>query len=117
MSGFYATWLPQLVTGKGRLPAAFREFWSARDTSASAVCVRAELLDESARELADVFCRQARLRVAAAVRLAVGEHGRRRLSACRGYARRQVLLAGGGRAGPERGDRSVDLGLSGGRVE
>jgi len=31
----------------------------------SASCVRAELLGESARELADVFCQQSRLRVAA----------------------------------------------------
>ncbi|MGH3760726.1 acyl-CoA dehydrogenase family protein [Actinophytocola sp.] len=107
-SGFYARWLPRLVTGRGRLPAAFREFgplathlryverasrklarstfygmarWQAGlekrqcflgrlvDIGAelfamSAACVRAEALDESARELADVFCRQARLRVA-----------------------------------------------------
>ena len=106
-SGFYAKWLPQLVTGKGQLPAAYREFgplathlryverasrklarstfygmarWQAGlekrqgflgrivDIGAelfamSAACVRAELLGESARELADVFCDQARLRV------------------------------------------------------
>jgi len=106
-SGFYAKWLPQLVTGRGQLPASFREFgplathlryverasrklarstfygmarWQAGlerkqgflgrivDIGAelfamSAACVRAELIGESAAELADVFCRQARLRV------------------------------------------------------
>ncbi len=106
-SGFYAKWLPQLVTGKGQVPTAYREFgplathlryverasrklarstfygmarWQAGlekrqgflgrivDIGAelfamSASCVRAELLGDSARELADVFCRQARLRV------------------------------------------------------
>lgn len=107
-SGFYATWLPRLVAGKGQLPSSFREFgplathlryverasrklarstfygmarWQAGlerrqgflgrivDIGAelfamSATCVRAELVGESARELADVFCRQSRLRVA-----------------------------------------------------
>jgi alkylation response protein AidB-like acyl-CoA dehydrogenase len=106
-SGFYAKWLPQLVTGKGQVPTAYREFgplathlryverasrklarstfygmarWQAGlekrqgflgrivDIGAelfamSASCVRAEQLGDSARELADVFCRQARLRV------------------------------------------------------
>ncbi|MCT2584172.1 acyl-CoA dehydrogenase family protein [Actinophytocola gossypii] len=106
-SGFYARWLPQLVTGKGQLPTSYREFgplaahlryvertarklaratfygmarWQAAleqrqgflgrivDIGAelfamSAACVRAEMLGESAPELADVFCRQARLRV------------------------------------------------------
>ena len=106
-SGFYAKWLPQLVTGRGQLPASFREFGPlathlryverasrklARSTfygmarwqaglerkqgflgriveigaelfAMSAACVRAELIGESAAELADVFCRQARLRV------------------------------------------------------
>ncbi len=106
-SGFYAKWLPQLVTGRGQLPASFREFgplaahlrfverasrklarstfygmarWQAGlekrqgflgrivDIGAelfamSAACVRADLLGDSARELAEVFCRQSRLRV------------------------------------------------------
>lgn len=113
-SGFYAKWLPQLVTGKGQLPASFREFGplathlryverSARKLARStfygmarwqaglekrqgflgrivdvgaelfamaASCVRAEMQraedarqGETAYELADVFCQQARLRV------------------------------------------------------
>lgn len=107
-SGFYARWLPQLVTGKGRVPTSFREFgdlaqhlryvdrtarklarstfygmarWQAAlekrqgflgrivDIGAelfamAACCVRAEMQDTaSARELADVFCRQSRLRI------------------------------------------------------
>jgi alkylation response protein AidB-like acyl-CoA dehydrogenase len=106
-SGFYAKWLPQLVTGKGRLPVSYREFgplaqhlryverasrklarstfygmarWQAGlekrqgflgrivDIGAelfamSASCVRAGSTGDSARELADVFCRQSRLRV------------------------------------------------------
>ncbi|HEU5469439.1 MAG TPA: acyl-CoA dehydrogenase family protein [Actinophytocola sp.] len=113
-SGFYAKWLPQLVAGKGQLPASFREFGAlskhlryiersarklARSTfygmarwqaglekrqgflgrivdigaelfAMSAACVRAEMQRaESAAEgaaaydLADVFCRQARLRI------------------------------------------------------
>jgi alkylation response protein AidB-like acyl-CoA dehydrogenase len=109
-SGFYAKWLPQLVTGKGHVPTSFREFgdlaphlryvdrtarklarstfygmarWQAAlekrqgflgrivDIGAelfamAASCVRAEMQDTaSARELADVFCRQARLRIEA----------------------------------------------------
>jgi alkylation response protein AidB-like acyl-CoA dehydrogenase len=109
-SGFYAKWLPQLVSGKGNVPTAFREFgelaahlryidrtarklarstfygmarWQAAlekrqgflgrivDIGAelfamAASCVRAEMQDtESARELADVFCGQARLRIEA----------------------------------------------------
>ncbi|HEX2132153.1 MAG TPA: acyl-CoA dehydrogenase family protein [Actinophytocola sp.] len=106
-SGFYAKWLPQLVTGKGQLPTSYREFgplaphlryvertarklaratfygmarWQAAleqrqgflgrivDIGAelfamSAACVRAEMLGDTAPELADVFCRQSRLRV------------------------------------------------------
>ncbi|MFF6776392.1 acyl-CoA dehydrogenase family protein [Streptomyces sp. NPDC012637] len=112
--GFYARWLPQLVTGQGQLPGAYAEFgdlathlryvertsrklarstfyamsrWQGRmelkqaflgrivDIGAelfamSAVCVRAELLrttgahGREAHQLADAFCRQARLRVA-----------------------------------------------------
>ncbi|GLY66140.1 acyl-CoA dehydrogenase family protein [Amycolatopsis taiwanensis] len=113
-SGFYARWLPQLVTGRGQSPVAFREFgrlathlrfvertsrklarstfygmarWQARlekrqaflgrivDIGAelfamAASCVRAEMerfedaqRGETAYELADVFCRQARLRI------------------------------------------------------
>ncbi|MFC7308723.1 acyl-CoA dehydrogenase family protein [Streptomyces monticola] len=116
--GFYARWLPKLVTGAGQLPRTYAEFhpaghpdlsphlryversarklarstfyamsrWQGRmetkqgflgrivDIGAelfamSAVCVRAELLrttEEYGREayqLADVFCRQARIRV------------------------------------------------------
>ncbi|KAA9154436.1 acyl-CoA dehydrogenase [Amycolatopsis acidicola] len=107
-SGFYAKWLPQLVSGRGQNPGAFREFgmlashvryiertarklarstfygmarWQAAlekrqgflgrivDIGAelfamSACCVRAEMEDTAAaRELADVFCRQSRLRI------------------------------------------------------
>jgi hypothetical protein len=106
-SGFYAKWLPGLVTGKGRIPVSYREFgplaphlryveraarklarstfygmarWQAGlekrqgflgrivDIGAelfamSASCVRAGSMGEPARELADVFCRQSRLRV------------------------------------------------------
>ncbi|MBD0322430.1 MAG: acyl-CoA dehydrogenase family protein [Aldersonia sp.] len=113
-SGFYAKWLPQLVTGKGQLPTTFSEFetlathlrfverssrklarsmlygmarWQARlehrqgflgrivDIGAelfamSAACVRAHMehsedaeRGEAAIELADAFCRQARVRV------------------------------------------------------
>ncbi|WP_236788848.1 acyl-CoA dehydrogenase family protein [Amycolatopsis sp. GM8] len=109
-SGFYAKWLPQLVTGKGNVPTSFHEFGvlaphlryldrSARKLARStfygmarwqaalqlrqgflgrivdigaelfamaATCVRARMQDtDSARELADVFCRQSRLRVEA----------------------------------------------------
>ncbi|GAB2976743.1 acyl-CoA dehydrogenase family protein [Amycolatopsis acidiphila] len=109
-SGFYAKWLPQLVSGKGNVPTSFREFGAlaphlryidrtarklARSTfygmarwqaalekrqgflgrivdigaelfAMAASCVRAEMQDtESARELADVFCHQARLRIEA----------------------------------------------------
>ncbi|MER8068726.1 acyl-CoA dehydrogenase family protein [Streptomyces sp. NPDC094034] len=115
---FYARWLPQLVTGPGRLPGSYAEFhpaghrdlathlryvernarklarstfyamsrWQGRmetkqgflgrivDIGAelfamSAACVRAELMRTSgdhgreAYQLADVFCRQARIRV------------------------------------------------------
>jgi alkylation response protein AidB-like acyl-CoA dehydrogenase len=113
--GFYGTWLPQLVTGPGRVPTSFREFgrlakhlryverssrklarstfygmarWQGRlefkqvflgrivDIGAelfamSAAVVRAEMLraqganGAEAYELADVFCRQSRLRVEA----------------------------------------------------
>ncbi len=112
-SGFYARWLPQLATGKGRLPGAYTEFGSlaphlryveracrklARQTfygmarwqaglerkqgflarivdigaelfAMAASCVRAQMLradgpnGEAAAQLADAFCRQARLRV------------------------------------------------------
>jgi hypothetical protein len=112
-SGFYARWLPTLVTGRGQLPGAYGEFGSlathvrfverrsrklARQTfkgmarwqaglerkqgflarivdigaelfAMAAVCVRAEMLradgpdGDGAAELADLFCRQARLRV------------------------------------------------------
>jgi alkylation response protein AidB-like acyl-CoA dehydrogenase len=113
-SGFYAKWLPQLVTGAGQRPTSFREFgvlgghlryverasrklarstfygmarWQAGlekrqgflgrivDIGAelfamSAACVRAEMMraddteqGASAYELADVFCRQSRLRI------------------------------------------------------
>jgi alkylation response protein AidB-like acyl-CoA dehydrogenase len=118
-SGFYAGWLPKLVTGKGSLPNAYAEFgplakhlrfverssrklarqtfygmsrWQAKleyrqvflgrivDIGAelfaiAAACSRAEMLradaeseseraeGEAAYELADAFCRQARLRV------------------------------------------------------
>ncbi|MTD58295.1 acyl-CoA dehydrogenase family protein [Amycolatopsis pithecellobii] len=107
-SGFYAKWLPRLVTGKGNVPTSFHEFgvlaphlryidrtarklarstfygmarWQAGlerrqgflgrivDIGAelfamSASCVRAEREGtDSARELADVFCRQSRLRI------------------------------------------------------
>ncbi|MQA93241.1 MAG: acyl-CoA dehydrogenase [Streptosporangiales bacterium] len=111
-SGFYARWLPTLVTGDGQRPGAYGEFGPlaahlryverasrklARSTfyamsrwqgglerkqgflarivdigaelfAISAVCVRAEadardpVRGPAARELADVFCRQARLR-------------------------------------------------------
>ncbi|MGW7432953.1 acyl-CoA dehydrogenase family protein [Streptomyces sp. NPDC054861] len=111
--GFYARWLPQLVTGQGQVPGAYREFgelathlryvertsrklarstfyamsrWQGRmelkqaflgrivDIGAelfamSAACVRAESLratgdhGREAHQLADVFCRQSRLRV------------------------------------------------------
>ncbi len=115
-SGFYAGWLPRLVTGPGQWPASYREFgklarhlryaerasrklaratfygmarWQAGlekrqrflgrvvDIGAelfamSAACVRAEMLSgddpeqgAAAYELADAFCRQARLRVEA----------------------------------------------------
>jgi hypothetical protein len=110
--GFYAKWLPSLVTGEGQRPGAYSEFgrlaahlryverasrklaratfygmarWQGRlerkqgflgrivDIGAelyamSAACVRAQLdadgtgRGEEARELADLFCRQARLR-------------------------------------------------------
>jgi alkylation response protein AidB-like acyl-CoA dehydrogenase len=107
-SGFYAKWLPQLVTGRGQVPTSFREFGDlaphlryvertarklARSTfygmarwqaglekrqgflgrivdigaelfAMAASCVRAEMEDSaSARELANVFCGQARLRI------------------------------------------------------
>jgi alkylation response protein AidB-like acyl-CoA dehydrogenase len=107
-SGFYARWLPTLVTGKGQVPTSFGDFGAlaghlrylertsrrlARSTfygmarwqaglerrqnflarivdigaelfAMSACCVRAHLLgEESAYELAGVFCAQARLRV------------------------------------------------------
>ncbi len=113
-SGFYASWLPQLVVGQGLNPLAYREFgplathlrfverssrklarntfmgmgrWQAHlehkqaflgrivDIGAelfamSATCSRAELLagkdaaeGRAARELADAFCGQARVRV------------------------------------------------------
>jgi alkylation response protein AidB-like acyl-CoA dehydrogenase len=112
-SGFYARWLPKLVTGKGQVPRTYAEFghlaphlryverasrklarqtfygmarWQAKlerkqgflarivDIGAelfamAASCVRAEMLradgpdGERAAQLADVFCRQARLRV------------------------------------------------------
>ena len=113
-SGFYAKWLPKLVTGKGQLPNSFAEFGplaahlryverSARKLARStfygmarwqaglekrqgflgrvvdlgaelfamaACCVRAENargedtdLGASAYDLADAFCRQARIRV------------------------------------------------------
>jgi hypothetical protein len=111
--GFYGTWLPQLVTGPGRVPTSYREFgrlakhlryverssrklarstfygmarWQGRlefkqgflgrivDIGAelfamSAAVVRAEMLRSrgengaEAYELADLFCRQARVRV------------------------------------------------------
>lgn len=111
--GFYARWLPRLVTGRGQLPASYREFgdlavhlryverssrklarstfyamsrWQGRmetkqgflgrvvDIGAelfamSAACVRAQMLrtkgaeGRAAHQLADVFCRQARIRV------------------------------------------------------
>ncbi|MFE0194058.1 acyl-CoA dehydrogenase family protein [Streptomyces sp. NPDC058989] len=111
--GFYARWLPRLVTGPGQLPRTYQEFgrlaehlryvertsrklarstfyamsrWQGRmetkqgflgrivDIGAelfamSAACVRAEHLRETgehgreAQQLADVFCRQARIRV------------------------------------------------------
>ncbi|MGK5501267.1 acyl-CoA dehydrogenase family protein, partial [Streptomyces sp. URMC 125] len=116
--GFYARWLPKLVTGPGQLPGAYREFhpaghpdlavhlryvertcrrlaratfygmsrWQAKlegkqgflgrivDIGAelfamSAACVRAEMLrsdgehGRAAYQLADAFCRQARVRV------------------------------------------------------
>ncbi|MCW2914137.1 MAG: acyl-CoA dehydrogenase domain protein [Actinomycetia bacterium] len=113
--GFYATWLPTLVTGAGQRPGSYAEFgplathlrfverasrklarsvfyaagrWQGKleykqgflgrmvDIGAelfamSAVCVRAQLdgasdegpAAESARQLADAFCRQARVRV------------------------------------------------------
>src|SRR5690606_37682834 len=118
-SGFYATWLPKLVAGKGSVPRAYADFgplathlryverssrklarqtfygmsrWQAKlehrqgflgrivDIGAelfamAAACVRAEMLRadatneaeraeaEAAYELADAFCRQARLRI------------------------------------------------------
>ncbi|MFD9223858.1 acyl-CoA dehydrogenase family protein [Streptomyces sp. NPDC060064] len=117
-AGFYARWLPKLVTGRGQLPRTYSEFhpsghpdlsghlryverssrklarstfyamsrWQGRmetkqgflgrivDIGAelfamSAACVRAELLRTSedygreAYQLADVFCRQSRIRV------------------------------------------------------
>ncbi|GAB3567265.1 acyl-CoA dehydrogenase family protein [Amycolatopsis endophytica] len=113
-SGFYAKWLPQLVTGRGQVPTSFGEFGAlaphlryvertarklARSTfygmarwqaglerrqgflgrivdigaelfAMSAACVRAEMQREddpyegaAAYELADVFCRQARVRI------------------------------------------------------
>ena len=113
-SGFYARWLPQLVTGRGTVPTSYSEFgrlakhlryverssrklarqtfygmsrWQAGleqqqvflgrivDIGAelfamAASCARAEMLRterpeqaETAAELADVFCAQARLRV------------------------------------------------------
>ncbi|PXY21667.1 acyl-CoA dehydrogenase [Prauserella sp. PE36] len=113
-SGFYAKWLPQLVTGKGQVPTSFTEFgrlaghlrfvertarklarstfygmarWQAGleqrqgflarivDIGAelfamAATCVRAEMQraddverGEAAHALADVFCRQSRLRI------------------------------------------------------
>ncbi|MFI8960516.1 acyl-CoA dehydrogenase family protein [Streptomyces sp. NPDC053493] len=112
--GFYARWLPKLVTGQGQLPGSYGEFgelathlryvertsrklarstfyamsrWQAKmelkqaflgrivDIGAelfamSAVCVRAEHLGATgehgreARQLADAFCRQSRLRIA-----------------------------------------------------
>ncbi|MEU6642224.1 acyl-CoA dehydrogenase family protein [Saccharomonospora sp. NPDC046836] len=113
-SGFYAKWLPQLVTGRGQVPTSYREFgrlathlrfveraarrlarstfygmarWQAGlerrqgflgrivDIGAelfamAAACVRAEMQrtedagqGAAAYALADVFCRQARLRV------------------------------------------------------
>ncbi|WP_306993396.1 acyl-CoA dehydrogenase family protein [Amycolatopsis thermophila] len=113
-SGFYARWLPQLVTGRGQVPTSFTEFGQlaphlryvertarklARSTfygmarwqaglekrqgflgrivdigaelfAMSAACVRAEMQreddvreGEAAYELADVFCRQARVRI------------------------------------------------------
>ncbi|WP_411143724.1 acyl-CoA dehydrogenase family protein [Streptomyces sp. x-80] len=111
--GFYARWLPTLVTGPGQLPRTYQEFgqlaghlryveraarklaratfyamsrWQGRmetkqgflgrivDIGAelfamSAVCVRAEHLrvtgdhGRAARQLADAFCRQSRIRV------------------------------------------------------
>jgi alkylation response protein AidB-like acyl-CoA dehydrogenase len=115
-SGFYAKWLPQLVTGKGQVVTSYREFgplaghlryvernarklarstfygmarWQAGlekrqgflarvvDIGAelfamSAACVRAEMQRQddvgrgtAAYELAEVFCRQSRLRVEA----------------------------------------------------
>lgn len=109
-SGFYARWLPQLVTGAGQLPTSYQEFGSlaphlryierasrklARQTfygmarwqgrlekkqgflgrvvdigaelfAMAAVCSRAQMLEDdvsNAAALADVFCRQARLRI------------------------------------------------------
>ncbi|RIQ23114.1 acyl-CoA dehydrogenase family protein [Jiangella rhizosphaerae] len=107
-TGFYARWLPQLVTGAGQLPTSYQEFGVlaphlryverasrrlARSTfygmarwqgglekkqgflarvvdigaelfAIAASCVRARMLPESgAVQLADVFARQARLRV------------------------------------------------------
>lgn len=107
-TGFYATWLPQLVTGAGQLPTSYQDFGVlapylryverasrrlARSTfygmarwqgglekkqgflgrvvdigaelfAIAASCVRARMLPESgAVQLADVFARQARLRV------------------------------------------------------
>ncbi|QWF83146.1 acyl-CoA dehydrogenase family protein [Amycolatopsis sp. CA-230715] len=113
-SGFYAKWLPQLVSGKGQVPTSFREFgplathlryvertarklarstfygmarWQAGlerrqgflgrvvDIGAelfamAAVCVRAEMQRADGEggagaDLAEVFCRQARLRIEA----------------------------------------------------
>jgi hypothetical protein len=113
--GFYATWLPTLVTGAGQRPGSYAEFgplathlrfverasrklarsvfyaagrWQGKleykqgflgrmvDIGAelfamSAVCVRAQMdsasdegpAAESARQLADAFCRQARVRI------------------------------------------------------
>jgi hypothetical protein len=112
-TGFYARWLPKLVTGKGRVPGSYTEFgvlaphlryiertsrklarssfygmarWQAKlerkqgflgrivDIGAelfamAASCVRAQMLrdqgkdGERAAQLADVFCRQSRLRI------------------------------------------------------
>ena len=113
-SGFYATWLPKLVAGKGQVPTSYSEFGTlakhlrfvertarklARSTfygmarwqaglekkqvflgrivtigtelfAMSASCVRAEMqrsddpdAGAKAYELADAFCRQARLRI------------------------------------------------------
>jgi hypothetical protein len=43
-SGFYAKWLPQLVTGKGQLPTAFREF--------GPLAVHLRFVERTARKLA-----------------------------------------------------------------